>query len=445
MVGCDTNLIMLALASLLSRKINILCQTPKDGVMIYELISIETLMHDFEMQMEKPCSMWLWSTVRDLVFLCFLLGNDFLPSKTMALTSFSKHIWRFLVRKYYFNAMVDWSYYLWKNAPAMERFVMHTTSRAIAEIVLAFNFVCSEWNVKDELPSDLDALIEAQEIEAAQEVHDSSPEQLCSVEPPKQQQILRSDDEKVVELQEFARKPELGQGLLYPELDDHNTVIGNKRKAPPAVCDHPPLDRGKLTLPNRLFYSEIDGRGRMAPVDHYCDQPPLNHRKLTLPDRLFYPLPGNKRKTPAAADHYCDHPPLKRRKLVKTVAGSPLSENWMITMEVIKRHPPETLRVFNFANIYHGVSPALAHYDCLADPVPEGAARPGRGAHRQLAFRARRRRSWRRARLNRLSATRQRWKALATEPHNAEIYFAESDLQTYMQDRLNVSDKLNSI
>ncbi|XP_024518603.1 uncharacterized protein LOC112341887 [Selaginella moellendorffii] len=348
----------------------------------------------------------------------------------------------------------------------------------IAEIVLAFNFVCSEWNVKDELPSDLDALIEAQETEAAQEKHDSSLEQLCSVEPPKRQQILHSDDEKVVELQEFARKPELGQGLLYPEFDDHNTVLGNKRKAPPAVCDHPPLDHGKLTLPNiellgnkrkapaavdhdcdhppldrrkltlpdRLFYSEIDGRGRKAPVDHCCDQPPLDHRKLTLPERLFYPLPGNKRKAPAGADHYCDHPPLKRRKLVETVADSPLSENWMIMMEVIKRHPPETLRVFNFANIYHGVSLALAHYDCLADPVPEGATRPGRGAHRQHAFRARRgRRSWRRARLNRLSVTRQRWKALATEPHNAEIYFVESGLRTYMQDRLNVSDKLNSV
>ncbi|EFJ34522.1 hypothetical protein SELMODRAFT_405943 [Selaginella moellendorffii] len=44
-------------------------------------------------------------------------------------------------------------------------------------------------------------------------------------------------------------------------------------------------------------------------------------------------------------------------------------------MEVIKRHPPEMQQVFNFTNIYHGMSPALAHYDCLADPAPEGAAR----------------------------------------------------------------------
>ncbi|XP_024518446.1 uncharacterized protein LOC112341840 isoform X2 [Selaginella moellendorffii] len=314
----------------------------------------------------------------------------------------------------------------------------------IAEIVLAFNFVCSEWNVKDELPSDLDALIEAQEIEAAQEKHGSSLGQLCSVEAPKRQQILRSDGEKVVELQEFARKPELGQGLLYPEFDDHNTVLGNKRKAPPAVCDHPPLDRGKLTLPNELLGNkrkapaavdhdcdhppldhrkltlpdrlEIGGRGRKAPVNHYCDHPPLDHRKLTLPDRLFYPLPGNKRKAPAAVDHYCDHPPLKRRKLVNTVADSPLSENWMIMMEVVKRHPPETKQVFNFANIYHGMSPALAHYDCLADPAPEGAARPGRGQH---AFRAGRGRcSWRRARLNRLSTGARLWRRSLTTPRD---------------------------
>ncbi|EFJ10074.1 hypothetical protein SELMODRAFT_427492 [Selaginella moellendorffii] len=78
-VGRDADLIMLALASPLSRKINIVRQTPKDGVMIYKLISIETLVRDFEVQMEEPCSVRLRSTMRDLVFLCFLLGNDFLP------------------------------------------------------------------------------------------------------------------------------------------------------------------------------------------------------------------------------------------------------------------------------------------------------------------------------------------------------------------------------
>ncbi|EFJ26844.1 hypothetical protein SELMODRAFT_412663 [Selaginella moellendorffii] len=78
-VGRDADLIMLALASPLSRKINIVHQTPKDGVMIYKLISIETLVCDFEVQMEEPCSVRLRSTMRDLVFLCFLLGNDFLP------------------------------------------------------------------------------------------------------------------------------------------------------------------------------------------------------------------------------------------------------------------------------------------------------------------------------------------------------------------------------
>ncbi|EFJ34920.1 hypothetical protein SELMODRAFT_405946 [Selaginella moellendorffii] len=277
----------------------------------------------------------------------------------------------------------------------------------IVEIIFAVDFVCTEWNVKDELPDDLDSLIQAQEMEAAQEKHESSLEQLC-IKPPERQQIRRCDDEKVVELQELSWKPELGQGLFYPEFGavkllgkappavdhyhDHGPLdyrkhtfpnrlfyhdrvelLGNKRKAPPDYYDHPPLDRLKVTLSNRLFYPEFEllGNKRKAPpvVDHYCDHPPLNPWELTLPDRLFYSgfeLLRNKRKAPEAVDHYCDHPAFKRRKLAKKAGDSPLSENGMMVVEVIKRHPPD------FANMiqdYHGVRPTLAHYDCLADPM----------------------------------------------------------------------------
>ncbi|EFJ10071.1 hypothetical protein SELMODRAFT_427485 [Selaginella moellendorffii] len=252
----------------------------------------------------------------------------------------------------------------------------------IVEIIFALDFVCTEWNVKDELPDDLDSLIQAQEMEAAQEKHESSLEQLC-IKPPERQQIRRCDDEKVVELQELSWKPELGQGLFYPEFGalavdhyhDHGPLdyrkhtfpnrlfyhdrvelLGNKRKA---YYDHPPLDRLKVTLCNRLFYPEFEllGNKRKAPpvVDHYCDHPPLNPWELTLPDRLFYSgfeLLRNKMKAPEAVDHYC--------------RDSPLSENGMMMVEVIKRHPPD------FANMiqdYHGVRTTLAHYDCLTDPM----------------------------------------------------------------------------
>ncbi|XP_024529967.1 5'-3' exoribonuclease 2-like [Selaginella moellendorffii] len=185
-VGRDADLIMLALASPLSRKINIVRQTPKDGVMIYKLISIETLVRDFEVQMEEPCSVRLRSTMRDLVFLCFLLGNDFLPGlealtirnngidklqqtymevfseagefiincdghvNMRALERFLLHLpkqlrtskklessvetsmimWSSYINilrwcaDYYFNGVVlDESYYSWENAPAMGRFI----------------------------------------------------------------------------------------------------------------------------------------------------------------------------------------------------------------------------------------------------------------------------------------------------------------------------------
>ncbi|EFJ10070.1 hypothetical protein SELMODRAFT_427481 [Selaginella moellendorffii] len=233
----------------------------------------------------------------------------------------------------------------------------------IVEIIFAVDFVCTKWNVKDELPDDLDSLIQAQEMEAAQEKHESSLEQLC-IKPPERQQIRRCDDEKVVELQELSWKPELGQGLFYPEFGapavdhyhDHGPLdyrkhtfpnrlfyhdrvelLENKRKAPPGYYDHPPLDHLKVTLSNRLFYPEFEllGNKRKAPpvVDHYCDHPPLNPWELTLPDN--------------AVDHYCDHPAFKRRKLAKEAGDSPL--------EVIKRHPPEMLWVFNFANMVQAV------------------------------------------------------------------------------------------
>ncbi|XP_024543322.1 5'-3' exoribonuclease 4-like [Selaginella moellendorffii] len=80
-VGRDADLIMHSLASPVSKKINILRQTPsKEGGMDYKILRIDKLIRDLEVEMKEPSKVRSRSAMRDFVFMCFFLGNDFLPN-----------------------------------------------------------------------------------------------------------------------------------------------------------------------------------------------------------------------------------------------------------------------------------------------------------------------------------------------------------------------------